>query len=528
MRLARCPRLSSQSFSARYLHHSAVRIQDHDPEIFPNSLRETLDAHRASNRASLIRFVPPRPPPRRVHHPNVPSENKTPSTPSQGNARPKPTPSQQKPTALLKHPSRICQPWGSAVARHQYAFSRVPFWVFQQLRWGLSSEEGRSEPSPWLVHYPRYAINNQADAAGRLDAEIRALEEYLAPTQDEQRKMDQLTTAVAELLKRITPYPPQVAGSWCTGVASGHSDIDFILPVPDVERSMDKIRKPSPTRPQVLHIYRRLLRKVERTFKRHPMFTRQTYLSEGRIPSLTAIHFPTGRRFHFRCGEGLPSSVEHTKEYLAEYPAVRPLYKATRLILEAQSVFGYIQASISSHALLMLLVAFSKMNHGRFQRPDSLGQQLLVFLHTYGSQVDFTTTGIAVDPPGWFNFDTVRDEQPLLSFPEDVPAHLRGQRSLINLKRTAALRRNLPIAHHLCIQDPANYMNDLGRSCTHTSSLQKAWADAYERLRAAMNAQDSSATPFEKSVLADGLRANFDDFDQGRAALANASKGILR
>lgn len=378
--------------------------------------------------------------------------------------------------------------------------------------------QNRPEQWPWLSHY---VGGNTSDAMAQLDAEIRALDTYLTPTSDEQDRVNELVGAVSKLLENV-PHVPQLTGSWRTGVASSHSSLDFVLPVPDIGKSMDDIRQPSSTRPQVLGVHHDLLHKVEQALWQTPMFKGRIFRVNSRIPILSAIHHPTGVRVQFQCKEGLPSSIEYIKDYLAEYPAIRPLYKTTRLILEAQETFGPLKSSINTNALLMLLVAFCKMNHGRFQRPHSLGVQLLAFLRTCGIDIDLAATGVAVDPPGWFNEETVRSVDGRWSSPEETPAHIRGQRALMSFKRTARLKGNGPIADHLCIQDPTNYMNDLGRCCIRTRDIQTVWAAAYARLKTALDEWDASRSSVKQSILTHGLRANFDDFKKKRNGLACA------
>lgn len=524
MRLALPPprRLSSlridcvTSCSHRQIHGSGRFHSDDDrSSVFPDSLQKTLEAHRASNRARLTRFIPNRPSEKEVHGDEISAQNKTAPEP------PKATPSKPLTGTLRRQArNRPVRSKNPTTTQPQSTSSDTPAWVTRQLRWGGgSSNPGRY---PWLAHCLDNAKCNHSNAMVQLDAEIRALEEYLTPTERERSRVDQLATSITKQLKALTPHPPRVIGSWQTGVASSHSDVDFILPVQDTKRSIHDVRKPSATRPQVLHSHRELLRKTGLTLQLNPMFEGKVHLSDARFPTLTAIHRSTGLRLRFHCGEGLSPSMEYIKDYLAEYPAVRPLYKATRLILESRGVFGAVQSSINSNTLLMLLVAFSKMNHGKFQRPNNLGDQLLAFLQTYGIDVNLKITGVAVDPPGWFTAEIIRDEY-LRWSSEEIPAYLRGQRSLINFKRTAALKRNHPIADHPSIQDPANYMNDLGRSCKRTQELQNAWAIAHERLRKAVDDWDGSEDrPTRRSILMRGIRVNFSDFEKKRAILSLA------
>lgn len=499
--------------SSCQLHGSTTHFHPRDEnatEVFPESLQKTLEAHRASNRASLFRVVNTTVPPKN-HRPTTQRAIRKPPQ-KQGEEQKQVTPeSTQKPRISRRELDRQIR------SRLRSDYEKPPEWVNQQLRWSVSLLQNRPEQWPWLSHH---AEAHTSDAMAQLNAEIRALDAYLTPTSDEQNGVDGLVSTVSKLLEDV-PHRPQLAGSWRTGVASTHSDLDFVLPIPDIGWSKDDIRKPSSTRPQVLEAYHNLLERVQQTLWQTPTFKDKTFLVYNRIPVLLAIHHPTGIRVRFQCKEGIPSSVEYINDYLAEYPAVRPLYRTTRLILEAQGLFGPHHSSIGTNALLMLLVAFCKMNHGRFQRPRSLGVQLLAFLRMYGIDVDLAANGVAVDPPGWFNEESVRSADMNWSWPEETPAHIRGQRALMNLKRTAGFKGNEPIADHLCIQDPTNYMNDLGRFCTRTRDIQNVWAAAYARLRTASDDWDASGGSVGQSILTHGLRANFEDFERKRHGLAD-------
>ncbi|KAE8144872.1 hypothetical protein BDV25DRAFT_145191 [Aspergillus avenaceus] len=352
------------------------------------------------------------------------------------------------------------------------------------------------------------------DPYTQLDAELRGLEQYLSPTVIERNRIVQVVSDVSMLLGNIAPHPPQVTGSWRTGFAMGHSDLDFILPVPDSARSAEKIRKPSPTRPQVMGLHRNFMYSVKDTLRQSPLFQDRVDLFGKRSSVLTAIHAETGLRVHFYCGEGLPSSIEYIQDYRAEYPALRPLYMVIRLLLETRDLFGNHKASIAPDTLVMLLVAFLKINHGRFLRSKNLGEQLLAVLEFYGSGVDISKTGVSVDPPGLFDAHTLKSVIKKYNS-KDLPAYLRGQRALISLKRTATANGNIPAALRLCLQDPANYMNDLGRTCSRTQELQSAFLHARQSI---IKSIDVWRRPDQGNVacslLASGVHANFEEFNE--------------
>ncbi|GAB1196082.1 hypothetical protein APSETT444_005348 [Aspergillus pseudonomiae] len=396
--------------------------------IFKSSLPRTLEAHRSSNRTSLVRKVFDR---------TDLARSVTPVEEALALKRPgKPVSPEATTQIVSSRPS-------TRTASNIRTLKNVPVNTTQtipcdQMRWGVNTEQCRWEQSPWMDYGD--ASREWPDAFLQLDAEIRALEEYLLPTPPERDRH------CSSFSGRI-----QLSGKWNS--------------------------------------------------------------------ILTAVHHETGIRVQFQCGEGLPSSVEYICDYYTEYPAIRPLYMVIRLILEAQELFGSHKSSIGPDSLVMLIVAFLKMKHGRFQESRSLGQQLLAFLKVYGSEVDLRSTCVSVDPPSFFDASTVKDAIKMYDA-EDLPAHLRGQRALVNRKKTAAIKRNIPAASRLCLQDPANYMNDLGRTCSRTCELQDVFLRAYDRLNTCLGAWERHTHGgLRNSLLAPVLRANFDDFSKVRGQI---------
>ncbi|KAF7585588.1 hypothetical protein BBP40_010502 [Aspergillus hancockii] len=516
------PSLRRDALRSSRLSYRAIlgtRYRSNDATVFKDSLWKTLEAHRYSNRASLVRKVFDKPSSEapELSRPAIPAaqtaDSNSPKKQSSSDATIRHVSSRQTSRTKRKHRTS-----SEDLVQTPRAIPCEP------IRWSVNSEQGRLAQSPWMNYLD--ASRQWVDGFSQLDAEIRALEKYLSPTPPEQGRVKVIVAEVRRILKNTIPHPPQVIGSRRTGLAMSHSDLDFILPVPDSARSIDRPRKPSPTRPQVIEIHSNLLYDVKYALQQCSSFNGRIALTGKRNSILTAVHHETGVRVQFYCGEGPPSSVEYINDYHAEYPAIRPLYMATRLILEAQDLFGSHQSSIESSTLVMLLVAFLKMNHGRFHGPNSLGEQLLAVLKSYGSEVDLTNTAVSVEPPSLFNADTVKDAIKKYNL-EDLPAHLRGQRALVNLRRTAVAKRNIPAASRLCLQDPANYMNDLGRTCSRTRELQGAFAQAYDHLDTCLGAWERPKTDrLKNSLLASALRANFDDFNEVRTRITRAGNKI--
>ncbi|OQE37153.1 hypothetical protein PENCOP_c010G08637 [Penicillium coprophilum] len=501
MQLSSLPLRIRPSHRFRPFHNSVTASKT--PDVFTNSLRKTLEAHRSTNRSRLIRKIYPIEDPAGLWRPKIPPESHAdyqppvePALPNAEYSSDTPDPGSKK--RQKKRKSHV------DISSRQSIIDRHGENAIQPA--GIGSAQ-----SPWVrkLELPR------TNAEITLDAEIRALDQYLTPKAQEQDRIEKLKIEVASLLKTVVPHAPRVIGSHCTGLVLAHSDLDFILPYEDLPRSLERDRRPSPTRPQIQGAHIHLLRQVQRALQHTDTFSDQVELSDKRNPALSARHRPTGLLLQFYCGEGIPAITEYLQDYQVEYPTLRPLYAVTRTLLEARGLFGSSQASIGPDGLAMLIVAFLKMNHGRFPGPNNLGHQFLALLQFYGTQVDLQSIGVAVDPPGLFSADML----PVAPDAEE-PAHRRGQRSLISAKRTAVARRNALVAQRLCIQDPTHYMNDLGRSCTRTSELQSAFAAAHQQLRHTCDEWPKDGNIKCSSVLATTIRANFDSLENMRNQLA--------
>lgn len=463
---------------------SSAPTQDHD--VFANSLQKTLAAHRSSNRARLIRKTYPRGPTPGLFRPEIPPENRAGYQPPQASPPIPEKPLSNKPVGK-KRPRRR-HPGVKLQSEDQRGTNAI-----------LSQNGRLSDLRPWLKHI--VSPSTPENATAYLDAEIRALDGYLTPSTPEQDRISQISTEVISLLESRIPHVPQLFGSRRTGLALSHSDIDFILPFEDSQRSLDRSRRPSATRPQIREAHLSLLRQVRGLLQDSLVFNRHVSLCE-KSQVLGFRHEPTGLLLRLSCGEGIPVITEYIQDCLMEYPALRPLYVGARTLLEENGLYGQVPGGVQSDALAMLVVAFLRMNHGRFTGRNRLGDQFLAFLQFYGTEIDFQSTGVAVDPPGVFDAET-----PLAALDTDTtPAYLRGQRSLMKRKRTAQEKANLPLSRRLCIQDPTHYMRDLGLGCTRSAGVQRAFADAYKQLRGAC---DNWQGPQEdNSILATALAVN--------------------
>lgn len=488
--------------STRLSPHVPRRIRNilaQDADVVPNSLRKTLEAHRSSNRARLIRKIYPRTPAAGLFRPWIPPENRAGYSPP-ASTHPVPNESEVKKPAKKRARSRTPETKPRGPEDH----------FIHAIR---SADQDTPEQNPWVNFLAPVKV--AGDAAAYLDAEIQALDRYLTPSVSEQNQITQVSTEIRSLLEPVAPQVPQIIGSHYTGLALAHSDLNFLLPFEDLPRSRHNPRGPSATRPKIRDAHVSLLRQVESMLQSRPICIEQVYWSTMGRPVLEARHRPTGLLLRFHCGERVPAITKYIRDYLVENPALRLLYIGSRALLESRGLFGSTQASITPEALAMLIVAFLKINHGRYSEPHHLGDQFLDLLRLYGTDINLQSVGVAVTPPGFFGNEVLR----MATRDDAEPAYRRGQRSLIGAKRTAAAKGNSPLDRRLCVQDPTHFMNDLGRSCTRTPELQNALIVAHERL---IRARDTWAgSESNGSILTNALQANFDELDRIRGRLVH-------
>lgn len=504
-------RLSSLRFSRlsvqlpRRLRASLSSTQDTD--VFANSLRKTLEAHRSSNRARLIRKVYPRTPKAPIVRPEVPPDTRA---SYQRPASPAPRSAEIETKIASKRQTRR----RDRKPRQHPSNEQNSSCAIRSIN--ASRDGTHREQRPWLKHLELSSVNG--DASTYLHAELQALERYVAPTSSEEAQVLLLNDQVASLLSKVAPQRPQLIGSRRIGLASAHSSVDLLLAVEDISRSPHRDRWPSSTRPQMRSVHLDLLHQVKLILQSNADFNSELELSKRPHSVLKARHGPTGLLLQFSCGERIPALVDFMQDYLSEYPNLRPLYLGTQTLLETRGLFGPPQANIGGDALALLLVAFLKMTHGRFSGPGRLGDQFLAFLELYGFEVDLQSVGVAVDPPEFFSSQSLR----ATAGNGVESAHRRGQRSLISAKRTAALKGNLAVARRLCVQDPTHYMNDLGKSCTRTAELQNAFAVAAQQLRHAVQTWEGPTK--NSSILTTVLQANFDGLESLRDRIVSPVK----
>jgi hypothetical protein len=258
------------------------------------------------------------------------------------------------------------------------------------------------------------------------------------------------------------------------------------------------------------------------------------------VPSVSAVHILSGLRVQFQCGEALPAALTYVENYKLEYPALHSIYTVLRMILETRGLFGRQHGGVGPYTLIIMTSAALKFGEGTFHRRDAAAQ----LLHVLRFYVDatFRATGLSVEPPGWFHkqSSSSRDQKQL----EQQNPYLRGQRVILKAK----FKSETMGQHRLCIQNPAEYMEDLGAHVYTTEAIRATFKGVYDGLKyrmrqfdeedeeeAARHATggqvtkrgDTRSEKERRSMLRFALGANYDDFELVRDRIVFADRTAL-
>ncbi|OKL63455.1 hypothetical protein UA08_02072 [Talaromyces atroroseus] len=474
-------------------------------------LKKTLEAQRAANRERLIRKVYNDPPGLNIHRPLIPEEQ----IDQLHNALEAPAEATPSKTSLSRR-SSTKEPTQERLIGPSV---RIP-WVVKG--------DG-STNRPWL-DFLRTG-GELRDASSVLGSEISALAEFLRPSTTERLVVKGILDDISKQLLGAVPSPPQLVGSWSTQTASSTSTIDLMILVPGVDAPH---HKSTPMNPRTIKMFTGIIERAELEMKNSTDFDGCHVIYE-KSPALVMPHKASGLSIRLFCGSYLPKSDGFMRDSLANFPSLQPLYMVLRVLLESRNIFGWEAASVDSYGLFLLITAFLKQQKSPTEYAQkSLGEQLLSILNTYGSAIDLSTTGISVDPAGFFSISNIRESGNFRIEHGDnnnknngsngkiYPAYLVGQRALMRYKINAGNKGNQPAAKHLCIQDPTNHLNDAGLRCLRTAELQKTLSQLHRDLQSALQRWDDGDRGIDSySILGQILsHASFDNLLRRRKMLS--------
>ena len=468
-----------------------------DPRLFPHSLRATLDAHRAANEAAVVR---------RVKYGDASSYQGARSPEIQYSI----------PTLDKSGVLRIGPTLKRKLKRKRKRVQKLELYEGQaqqpQGLWSRPTELTPESTWPWL----QYMDDDPATISHpyrRLDAEIRAFEEFLSPTVAENKLIMSIYQDVLRTAG-IAEHHGALIGSQTTGLARVLSDIDINIGA----ASGFKPRKlgehgPSPGRPQARKVHLRRLDRAKAKLDDRPDEYQFRLITDTRVPILQGKHLPTGIKIDIQSSTDAMASSEYTRNYLNEFPALRALHFIIKHSLHMRGLGMAPEAGLGSYVILNMLVASFKFNDGRYDRLET-GRPLLDFLEFYGP-FPFDKEGISIEPIERFPKRSSASAGPrnVYKAHKSLENHLRG-RKLIDVRHE---RR----PYLMCLQDPANPSSDLGKAARSIKHIQATFVDAAAKIRRLISQYDKA--PFaekpQSSLLDPILGADYRVFLQQRDGL---------
>ena len=325
------------------------------------------------------------------------------------------------------------------------------------------------------------------------------------PTEIEAAKL--FTAEVKSIVHQNYPNNPlNPIGSHSSGLADRLSDFDFTLSFPDLEKR-PLARGPSSTRPLSRKIGAQALRSIFLSLHKSRRY-HDIEIIRARVPIVKAIHRKTKLRVELQTLSSNGAAREYTLYFLAEFPTLRPLYILFRGALHLRQLNIVYEGGLGSYSVLIMIVNALKHASGKYARDDLVGH----FLHVleFYSTADLYKYGFSPDPPRTFHKN--RKMSSAEKGAQSSDPMLRGLETM----RTYDIRK----PYLLCLQDPANAVNDLGWRAYGIKHIQKVFAVIREGLITNMKAWNGDGQFEEpwhaRGLLAPLLAANYSRLEQKR------------
>ena len=320
---------------------------------------------------------------------------------------------------------------------------------------------------------------------------------------------------VSRIIKETIPSARiDLMGSYSDGLATPLSDIDLRLSLSMCEKDPLK-RGPSPGSPKARKAVMRLLKQLRVAFDASTVFEGAMVINAG-VPIVKVMHIRTKLMIDIQVLSYQTPQQLYRKTYLAEYPTLRPLYILLRLAVSIRGLGTVFEGGVGSYTILIMIVYGLKTCPLHIEKTD-VANQLLYLLEFYGN-VNLEEKGYSLDPPSTFPKLTRRNARAQFKSSGRTDQVARGIK-MIGLK-------NDKEPYLLCLQDPAEPTNDLGRRSYSIKHVRKVFAKAYERIKNHLHELNTNPTS-EKSeqILRQGVLfplvgANYEDFEKRREFLA--------
>jgi len=290
--------------------------------------------------------------------------------------------------------------------------------------------------------------NLYSDGLINLHKEILAFTEYISPTIEEIYMRNEIIARITKVIKDQLPQAEvDVFGSYKTGLFLPTSDIDMVvfgewntLPLNCLKEALIRNNLTDPENAKVL--------------------------DKASVPIIKIVESRTELKIDisFNTLNGV-KAAELIKKYLVEFPCLRQLVMVLKQFLIQRDFNEVWTGGIGSYSLILMTVSFLQL-HARIDPHspnNNLGVLLIEFFELYGRCFNYMKTAIRILNGGCY----LPKEEILKQF------------------ATAGNRPSI-----LCIEDPLNPMNDIGKGSYGTLKVKQAFEYAYFTLSHAVLPQN--------------------------------------
>jgi len=304
---------------------------------------------------------------------------------------------------------------------------------------------GKYEGCPWLVRGKRYTKGIIG-----LHEEIEDFFQYMSPTPEEHQVRIDVVRRIKDVILKIWPHASvHIFGSFHTGLYLPTSDIDLVvlgkwdvLPLRTLEKALLEKGIADPNTLKVL--------------------------DKASVPivKLTDVSTDVKVDISFNMSNGV-RSAELIRHFKRSYPTLQRLVFVLKQFLLQRDLNEVFTGGISSYSLILMTISFLQL-HPRAdatQPMANLGVLLIEFLELYGRHFNYLKTALRIRNGGSY-----------------VP------KEEIQVHMSDGYRPSL-----LCIEDPLNPSNDIGRSSYGALQVKQAFEYAYITLTQAVH-------PFKEEI----------------------------
>jgi len=270
-----------------------------------------------------------------------------------------------------------------------------------------------------------------------LHEEILDFFEFMKPIEEEEFMRNRVVERIKAVVSRVWPESKvEIFGSFATKLYLPTSDIDMMI--------MGKWD----TSP--LYTLRNELVAADVADEENIKV-----LDKASVPIVKVIDKETSVRvdISFNTSNGV-NSANLIKEYLKKFPSLAKLVLVLKQFLYQRALNEVFTGGISSYSLILMVISFLQL-HPREEAATSckanLGVLLLEFFELYGQHFNYLKVGIRIKNGGQY-----------------VP------KSVIQDQMDSGYRPSI-----LCIEDPLNPKNDIGKSSYGALNVKKAFDYAY-------------------------------------------------